>query len=131
VNGGSGVTSFAPSITTTTSYYAQARNTTTACVSTSRLQVTSTVVTGGAHYAAAVSGCCAPGYQNCSNVCRLACSAAKCTSLTPANAPTLEAQACGESADKCPPLAYANGYYYWNALPVSGPCRCVGDYTCH
>jgi uncharacterized protein (TIGR02145 family) len=43
VSGGYGVTSFSPSLTSTTSYYAQSRNTTTGCVSTSRTQVTGTV----------------------------------------------------------------------------------------
>jgi hypothetical protein len=41
--GGSGVTSFAPTLTTTTTYYAQARNTATGCVSTTHLAVTGTV----------------------------------------------------------------------------------------
>jgi uncharacterized protein (TIGR02145 family) len=43
VSGGYGVTSFSPFLTSTTSYYAQARNTTTGCVSASRTQVTGTV----------------------------------------------------------------------------------------
>ena len=43
VGGGSGVTSFSPALTETTTYYAQARNTTTGCVSTARLAVTGTV----------------------------------------------------------------------------------------
>jgi uncharacterized protein (TIGR02145 family) len=43
VSGGSGVTSFAPSINSSTTYYAQARNTTTGCVSATRLAVSSTV----------------------------------------------------------------------------------------
>jgi hypothetical protein len=43
VSGGSGVTSISPSLTQTTTYYAQARNTTTHCVSSSRLSVTGKV----------------------------------------------------------------------------------------
>jgi hypothetical protein len=44
LSSGSGVTSFTtPSISTTTTYYAEARNTTTACVSASRTAVTATV----------------------------------------------------------------------------------------
>ncbi len=40
----SGSTVYTPSITTTTTYYAQARNTTTSCVSTPRTAVTATVI---------------------------------------------------------------------------------------
>ena len=43
VSGGGTVTSFSPSISTSTTYYAQARNSTTGCVSTTRLAVTGTV----------------------------------------------------------------------------------------
>jgi hypothetical protein len=43
VSGGSGTTSFSPTINSTTTYYAQARNTTTGCVSASRLPVTATI----------------------------------------------------------------------------------------
>jgi hypothetical protein len=43
VSGGEGMTSFSPSLTTTTTYYAQARNITTGCTSASRLAVTGTV----------------------------------------------------------------------------------------
>ena len=44
VAGGTGVTSFTtPSISTTTTYYAQSRNTTTGCVSATRLALTATV----------------------------------------------------------------------------------------
>jgi hypothetical protein len=43
VNGGSGTTSFSPSIYSTTIYHAQARNTATGCVSATRLPVTGTV----------------------------------------------------------------------------------------
>jgi hypothetical protein len=45
VSGGNGVTSFAPTLTTTTTYYAQARITSTQCVSATRLAVTGTVKT--------------------------------------------------------------------------------------
>jgi hypothetical protein len=44
VTGGAGVASFSPSLSATTTYYAQARSTATGCVSTSRLAVTGTVV---------------------------------------------------------------------------------------
>jgi hypothetical protein len=44
LSGGTGVTSFTtPSISTTTTYYAEARNTTSSCLSTSRLALTATV----------------------------------------------------------------------------------------
>jgi hypothetical protein len=43
VSGGEGVTSFSPSLSATTTYYAQARNMTTNCTSASRLAVTGTV----------------------------------------------------------------------------------------
>jgi hypothetical protein len=43
VSGGSSVTSFSPSITSSTTYYAQGRNTTTGCVSATRLTVGGTV----------------------------------------------------------------------------------------
>jgi hypothetical protein len=43
VSGGNGVTSFSPSITATTTYYAQARNTSTSCVSATRLAVSGTM----------------------------------------------------------------------------------------
>jgi hypothetical protein len=43
VSGGSGAASFAPSLTATTTYHAEARNTTTGCVSATRLAVTATV----------------------------------------------------------------------------------------
>jgi hypothetical protein len=45
VTGGGSVTSFSPSINTSTTYYAQARNTTTGCVSATRLAVVGTVNT--------------------------------------------------------------------------------------
>jgi hypothetical protein len=45
VSDGTGVTSFSPNLTATTTYYAQARNTTTSCVSSSRTAVTATVNT--------------------------------------------------------------------------------------
>jgi hypothetical protein len=43
VSGGYGVASFAPSVTATKTYYAEARNTATGCVSATRLPVTATV----------------------------------------------------------------------------------------
>jgi hypothetical protein len=43
VSGGGSVTSISPSITSSTTYYAQSRNTSTGCVSTSRTEVTATV----------------------------------------------------------------------------------------
>jgi hypothetical protein len=43
VSGGSGVVSFAPSINSSTTYYAQARNTSTSCVSATRLTVIGTI----------------------------------------------------------------------------------------
>jgi hypothetical protein len=43
VTGGYGVASFSPSITSSTTYYAQSRNITTGCVSTTHLEVTGTV----------------------------------------------------------------------------------------
>jgi hypothetical protein len=43
VSGGGSVTSISPSLTATTTYFAQARNSTTNCVSASRTEVTATV----------------------------------------------------------------------------------------
>ena len=43
VSGGGSVTSFSPAISTSTTYYAQARNTTTGCISATRTAVTGTV----------------------------------------------------------------------------------------
>ena len=49
LSGGTGTTSFTtPSVSSTTIYYAQARNTTTGCISASRTAVTATILTGGA-----------------------------------------------------------------------------------
>jgi hypothetical protein len=78
VTGGGSVTSFAPSINTSTTYYAQARHNTTGCVSTSRLAVGGTVHTAVA--TASISG-------NTSNTCpsstvSLSASATGATSFT-------------------------------------------------
>jgi hypothetical protein len=60
VTGGYGVSSFASSITATTTYYAQARDNTTGCVSATRLPVTATVhpAVGAASISGAASNTC-------------------------------------------------------------------------
>jgi hypothetical protein len=74
VDGGSGVTSFSPTLTDTTTYYAQARNTTVAtCVSASRLAVKGTVgAYSGSGSAPGTCGC-AEGLIDCSGTCLSSC----------------------------------------------------------
>jgi uncharacterized protein (TIGR02145 family) len=60
VSGGNGVTSFSPSLTATTTYYAQARST-AGCVSATRLAVTATVNDVPANPATVPATRCGPG----------------------------------------------------------------------
>jgi hypothetical protein len=76
VSGGSGVTSFSPTLTQTTTYYAKARNTNTpGCVSSSRLGVTGTVRAYGSAGSAPGQCGCGTGLTNCSGTCKSSCSA--------------------------------------------------------
>jgi hypothetical protein len=73
VSGGTGVTSFSPTLSQTTQLYAQARNTTANCVSSSRLVVTGTVDQYGAEGSAPGTCGCASCLTNCSGTCTASC----------------------------------------------------------
>jgi hypothetical protein len=67
------VTSIAPSLTQTTTYYAEARNTTTSCVSSSRLSVSGIVNQYGIAGSAPGTCGCASGLLTCSGLCQATC----------------------------------------------------------
>jgi hypothetical protein len=82
VSGGSGVTSFSPTLTATTTYYAQARNITVAtCVSASRLAVKGTVTAYGTSGSAPGTCGCASELTDCSGTCLASC-CTNCASWT-------------------------------------------------
>jgi hypothetical protein len=64
-----GITSYSPSLSNSTTYYAQTRNITTNCVSTSRLAVMATVSFPGSAGQAPTSCGCVTGTTNCGSTC--------------------------------------------------------------
>jgi hypothetical protein len=72
VSGGSGVTSFRPSINASTTYYAEARHINAGCgVSAARLAVTGTVTPRSQEYEAVHPTCgCAAGLYDCNGMCK-------------------------------------------------------------
>jgi hypothetical protein len=103
VSGGDGTTSFLPSLSATTTYYAQARNKTTGCVSNSRLAVTGTVYSGVGQ--AVISGAS-------SNVC-------------PANTVTLTATASGATNF----IWYKDGAQVQSGTSNTYTVSATGNYT--
>jgi hypothetical protein len=74
VTGGYGVTSFSPSLTQTTTYYAESRNTSMNCVSSSRLSVTVTINQYGTAGSEPSTCGCAPGLTSSGDTCQAASS---------------------------------------------------------
>jgi hypothetical protein len=74
VSGGSGVASFSPTLTQTTSYHAEARHITAGCISASRLKVTGSVSQPAATGQVPDAKCgCASGLLNCADRCHNTC----------------------------------------------------------